>query len=156
MATVKYKDNQRKHLSAAERGKIDSGLTNHRTLTDIARELGRPTSTILREIRRNSEFQVGNSVTCANSRDCKKQHMCGDMDCDKVCGSVCKYKCRDYCDEYERIICQRLQKSPYVCNGCNKKNRDFCHHDKRLYRPEIAHKKYRNQLVECRRGFDLT
>ena len=52
--------------------------------------------------------------------------------------------------------CKRLAKPPYVCNGCNKTSKKYCHFDQRYYDPKLAQQRYKSKLVESRSGFDLT
>jgi IS30 family transposase len=57
-------------------------------------------------------------------------------------------------DEAGNIInpqCPRLNKPPYVCNGC-KSYTYACAYDKRVYRCDSAQNEYKETLVECRTG----
>ena len=52
------------------------------------------------------------------------------------------------------LICSKLEKPPYVCNGCNKLN--TCTLEKRFYRARQAQKEYEEIRSESRSGFNLT
>ena len=61
----------KRHLSLAEREEISRGLVAGRSLRGIARELGRPVSTISREVQRNGGTQAYRAVAaeqCAWTR----------------------------------------------------------------------------------------
>lgn len=51
--------------------------------------------------------------------------------------------------------CRLLEKPPYVCNGCPKRNRS-CTLQKHLYDPVSAQKQYHEKLSEARSGISLT
>lgn len=50
--------------------------------------------------------------------------------------------------------CRRLQRPPYVCNGCG--NLAACRLDKLLYIPDNAQRKYEDKLRKSREGVNLT
>jgi IS30 family transposase len=52
------------------------------------------------------------------------------------------------------LLCPKLRKSPYVCNGCESKNK--CRQTKYFYYAEDAHANYKTSLSESRQGIDLT
>ena len=83
------------HLSYEDRKNIEDGLNDNKSINQIAKEICRSHSTILREIDRNKVyFQPKQYGTYKNNN-------------------------------YDRdISCERLSKSPYVCNGC--KSRSGC------------------------------
>ena len=53
----------------------------------------------------------------------------------------------------EVILCPQLNKSPFVCNPCSKRN--YCRFSKQLYKPDEAHKAYKTTLTEEREGIPL-
>jgi len=50
--------------------------------------------------------------------------------------------------------CDKLQKIPYVCNPCTKKN--YCTKHKLYYNSKIAQKRYENVLKTSREGIDIS
>lgn len=52
-------------------------------------------------------------------------------------------------------ICPRLKKTPFVCNGCDKKSRSSCPYVRHLYEAKRADAEYRETLVEARTGIPL-
>lgn len=52
------------------------------------------------------------------------------------------------------LPCQNLLKPPYCCNGCERRYYK-CGFDKYYYEPRLAHKQYRDLLVESRQGIAL-
>lgn len=81
------------HLSYEDRKNIEDGLNDNKSINQIAKEINRCHSSILREIDRNKVYfepkQYGN------------------------------YKNNNYDRD---ISCKRLSKSPYVCNGCKSRS----------------------------------
>lgn len=118
-----------KQLTLKEREIICDMLNHNNTISQIAEELNRNKSTVLREIKRNviREYPKMN--------DCIYAHNCA------VRNSDCYNNCKNYTSE----ICPNLQSAPYVCNGCVDYNR--CKKQKNTYRPVSAH----NKMLEIRK-----
>jgi len=80
------------HLSYEDRKNIEDGLNNKKSVNQIAQELNRSHSTILREIDRNKVYyKPSNWNNCYNDKN------------------------KDYC-------CNKLSKPPHVCNGCKSRS----------------------------------
>ena len=62
--------------------------------------------------------------------------------------------CNSFCKDFQKHICDRLLKPPYVCNGCSQRYR--CSLEKRFYNAEDAHKEYQTVLSEARSGISLS
>jgi IS30 family transposase len=58
------------------------------------------------------------------------------------------------CDSYESVQCFKLNRAPYVCNGCGK--RINCLLDKKIYSAKYADDCYRETLVSSREGINQT
>lgn len=52
-------------------------------------------------------------------------------------------------------VCPRLLKSPFVCNGCDKKSRSSCPYKRQIYVAKTAQQSYEELLVESRSGVAL-
>ena len=52
-------------------------------------------------------------------------------------------------------ICPKLLKAPFVCNGCEKRNRSSCQYIRHLYIAKAAQKEYEELLSEARTGIPL-
>ena len=149
-----------KHLSLQDRKRIEQMLNEKKIFTEIAQELGKDKSTISREIRGHVEyFRVGgngqNYNACKNRYGCQKFNICS------TCNSPKKFKicrrcamCNLHCPDFEKEVCPRHTKPPYVCNGCGK--RSFCTLEKKLYMGDDAHEQYRTLLCESRKGVAYT
>ena len=146
-------------LTEADRLRIDEGLRKRMTVYAIAKELGRPARTIMREIRsrarasdKGAAYRVSNR--CVHKMDCRKQHLCAHCSYDgsrycRFC-RLCNANCSDFVEE----VCTRLSQPPYVCNGCPQESK--CVLRKRFYIHAAAQNNYREQLVETRRGANIT
>lgn len=80
------------HLSYEDRKNIEDSLNNKKSITEISIEINRSHSTILRKIERNKVFSKPSNWNCDN-----------------------RYENPSY-----NPHCSKLDKSPYVCNGCRK------------------------------------
>ena len=74
--------------------------------------------------------------------------------CKRMCRS-CNH-CNSHCEDFipRSYHCSLLDKAPFVCNGCSKKNP--CRLDKAYYRSSTAHRQYKTILVESRAGINIS
>lgn len=111
------------HLSYEDRKNIEDGLNNKKSINQISIELNKAHSTILREIDRNKVYYKPSNWN--NSYN-------------------------DLCKDYS---CNRLSKSPHVCNGC--KSRSGCRKERFTYYARKADDSYRELISSCRQGINL-
>ena len=143
-----------KHLTFDERSEIEVMLKHHRSFRQIASALSKDPTTISKEIRsRSLSRRIGgmgvNYNACASRFKCSKRHIC------RICHSERKHTlcrrcsmCNAFCESFERETCCKLDKPPYVCNGCS--SRLSCTLEKKLYYTSEAHQQYRSVLSESR------
>lgn len=81
------------HLSYEERKNIEDGLNDNKSINQIAKELNRSHSTILREIDRNKVYSKPSNFN---------QYLNNNYD--------------------KNLSCDRLSNKPYVCNGCKSRS----------------------------------
>ena len=136
---VSHKPN--KHLTYEEREFIEIGLSKGRNFTEIAKDLNKNRRTIAREIQKH-RFRKNPSGFNNSKNLCKNRHECKKFDCSK------KEKC------YEEETCMKLTGAPYVCNGCEQKNK--CRKIKYYYYSKFANDEYSEKLREARYGIDLS
>ena len=105
-----------KHLTDEERLLIENWLKARISLKEIARSLGKSTSTVSREIRKHSldtdkyaPYRPHNR--CVRRTRCDIRYLCPDLDCTRKC-STCN-RCNHVCDAYEEQVCYRLSDPPY-------------------------------------------
>lgn len=113
------------HLSYEDRKNIEDGLNNNKSINQIAKEINRSHSSVLREIDRNKVYFKPNQYGT--------------------------YKNNNYDRD---ISCQRLSKSPYVCNGC--KSRSGCRKERYTYYARKADDSYKELKSNARKGINLT
>jgi IS30 family transposase len=147
-----------RRLTLSERKTIGQMLDRNISLKKIAYELGRSTGTVSREIQRNSvRRKTGGSHSpfneCLHRSSCTEQWLCEKEDCrrERCCG--CDF-CPSVCKRFEPEYCVRLEKPPYVCNGCEVRRK--CTLAKFVYKASAAHKIYEDTLVDSRSGAALT
>ena len=112
------------HLSYEDRKNIEDGLNDNKSINQIAKEINRSHSTILREIDRNRKYSEPSTWN-----NYKSNHPGIDLSC------------------------ERLNHSPYVCNGC--KSRSGCRKIRWTYYAREAQKDYEELISSCRQGINL-
>lgn len=154
------KGNQ-KHLTLSDRIIIEKGLNDGKSFAEIARKTHKDPTTISKEIRKHSkvkEYSGYANVPCEANRNphvkCGLQHVCGDQECMRKCILCRKYRCSSICPHYQPQQCSKLDKPPYVCNGCAKKV--CCMMNKKFYSSKYANDEYRATLVSVREGINQT
>lgn len=112
------------HLSYEDRKNIEDGLNSKKSINQIAKEINKSHSTVLREIDRNKiYYKPSNWNNCYN-------------------------------DKYKDYSCNKLLKSPHVCNGC--KSRSGCRKERYTYYARKANDSYKELISSCRQGINLT
>lgn len=147
-----------KHMDEETRYAIRRGLEAHRSLTEIAKEIGSAGSTVSREIRNHLTVRrTGGGGQpfndCEERYFCEKRGICDGCFKDAKCRN-CSLQCVTRCRSYVKENCPRLEKPPYVCNGCEK--RAACTLEKRLYDPSAAQKEYEAVWAESHTGLSYT
>lgn len=140
-----------KHMGNDERIRIEFMLGCGNTVADIARTLGRAESTISRELlnrRVESEkhYACSNRL-CAHFDECKLTIFSGFSNR----GLRKNIKgCFGSCPNFREAVCERLNRAPYVCNGCRQEHN--CPMRKRYYIASGAQANYKGILVNSRSG----
>lgn len=157
---MKY--NKQKHMTLENRIHIQSALDAGKTMRSIANDIGKDPSTISKEIRKHRVYPKRNTFNdsgnkCALKKECKRKNICdsGSIVCQRKQCRTCP-RCNRLCPDFVEndFSCSKLERPPYVCNGCEKKN--GCRLQKAYYRANAAHKDYRSILVESRRGINIS
>ena len=130
-----------KHLTYDEREFIEIGLAKGRNFTQIANDLNKDRRTISREILKH-RFKKMPKGFDRNENLCKNRYECKRFNCSK----------KDEC--YEEDICYKLTGAPYVCNGCEQKNK--CRKIKYYYYSKFANDEYEETLKASRIGINLS
>lgn len=146
------------HLSLSDRIIIEAGLRERRSFSAIAAELGKDPTTISKEVRAHIKLnQAGGYNPCMIRKDCKHYgdlcHPC-KFTYGKSCHSCYRTKCFDVCQDFQPAQCSKLDKPPYVCNGCQQ--RQTCKLERHLYEAKFAQKEYEAIRSESRQDFAVT
>ena len=125
------------HLTLEDRKKIQEGLENELSRTEIAKNINKDISTVAKEIKNRRKLKprnpFNNPITCTKFKDCR----------------ICHGKC----SEYEEIKCTRRDRKVGVCNLCP--NISKCRLDKYFYYAKQAHESYLYTLKDSREGVNL-
>lgn len=152
--TEKLNNKGYKHLSLEDRITIKTLLDQCATQYAISKMLKRSLSTIQREIKRHSKVISHTGNDCLIKKQCKRKDTCNLKCFHKQCKSCTRKDCTEHCNSYVQSYCDKLQSSPYVCNGCNKYY--SCPYEKRKYNGKEANDMYLAELHDKRSGFDVT
>jgi len=153
-------DNKHKHLTLDERFTIKHGLDNGEPFKTIAKKIGKDCTTISKEVRARKTFVRKGAFglkfnDCARRFDCGENNICAGKPCR---GRLCR-NCRDVpfcgklCSLYERELCKKVKKPPYVCGKCGQRHK--CTLEKHVYDPKHAQNEYEALRHAARAGFDL-
>lgn len=146
-----------KHLTIENRIFIEYALDEQYTLKEIAERLGKDPTTISKEVKRNrvisSMKKSKELLRCQNYTDCSKKQLCKES-CIKICKKCTMINCYRVCPEYSSKKCLKLNRFPYVCNGC--KPTTVCHSERYQYRSKVAEANYKELLKSAREGLNVT
>lgn len=125
------------HLTLEDRKKIQDGLENELSRTEIAKNINKNISTVSKEIKIRRKLKprnpFNNPITCTKFKECR----------------ICHGKC----SEYEEIKCARRDRKVGVCNLCPDISK--CRLDKYFYYAKQAHESYLYTLKDSREGVNL-
>jgi IS30 family transposase len=150
------KRNKGKHFTIHDRTFIEDALTAGHILRDISDRLGKDTTTVSKEIKRNrmlKESQTQFFGGCINRSKCHKKHLCNE-DCKELCKKCTMLNCYRTCPDFTIKTCHMTKKFPHVCNGCETKT--TCKLDKYRYSAKHAEASYRDNLETSRSGINIT
>lgn len=158
----KYIPGNQKHLTIEDRIYIQNELDKGTSFKDIARFLCKDPTTISKEVkaRRSSDwFHKGTFLNaknfCTKRFRCKKTNACNKI---LLCGVKCAScpTCNQTCPDFQKEHCSKLDRAPYVCNGCSKKINHCTIAHKYTYNTRFADRKYRECLKDSRSGIAMT
>lgn len=128
------------HLTIDDRYTIENNLNNNISLKQTGRDINKHCSSISREIKNHYITKNIGSIG-RKFNNCLYRKTCPNR------GKNCNLK---NCIEFVEEKCLLLTKSPYVCNGCKKRN--HCTLSKQFYYAKEAQEEYEDNLRESRSG----
>ena len=153
--------NKHTHLNLDARILIETLLNQQHSFKSIARHLGKDCTTISKEVKSHICFEKSGTYGRSFNDCCLAfLHQCSiHKICQHCTSSHNRYcwtcgKCFSSCDSYEKYVCPKLSKPPYVCNGCLQRSK--CSLEKQLYKAAFAQKEYEQVRSESRSGFALS
>lgn len=149
-----------KHLDLEARMQIEEMLKERKNFRQIGKTLGKHPTTISKEIQSHKVYRKTgahgkNYNACLHKHSCTKRGICENCrnESNKRLCKTCAV-CNVFCADFEKKLCIRLQKPPYVCNACG--NRAFCTLEKCFYDARKADDEYRYVRSESRSGISFT
>ena len=158
----KYIPGNQKHLTLNDRIYIQNELSKGTSFKDIARFLCKDPTTISKEVKAHRLSDWYHTGTFYNARNfCIHRYHCQKTNaCKKIilCGVKCAScpTCNQTCKDFEKERCNRLDRAPYVCNGCPKQISHCTIAHKYTYNARAAHRKYFEKLQTSRCGINMT
>lgn len=135
-----------KHLSFDERLEIEKGLKEGNSFKQIGKALNKDCTTISKEVR-NHLIHKDTGAPGRPFFDCTQRKKCNFREKGIKCN-------QNMCSHYEKEMCPKLSKPPYVCNGCPHKSE--CTLSKQFYDAAYALCEYKDTLKEAREGITFT
>ena len=158
----KYIPGNQKHLSLEDRKYIERSLNNGSTFKDITRFLCKDPTTISKEVklhRVSDWYHKGSFLNahnfCIHRYHCRKTNVCRKIILCKIKCTSCP-TCNQTCPDFVKEQCNRLDKAPYVCNGCPKAIYHCSIAHKYRYDAVFADRKYKECLSSSRAGINMT
>lgn len=149
-----------KHLTTTQRIKIEKGLLDGESFASIARKIDKHPSTVAKEVKKYRYFPERENSTkklpCVRKNNCAMRFLCDKKDCIRLC-KLCflpsgEASCKVFCPDYTEKVCPKIQKAPYVCNGCPKFR--TCGLQHALYSAQQADETCHELLISCRDGIN--
>ena len=158
----KYIPGNQKHLSLEDRKYIERSLNNGSTFKDITRFLCKDPTTISKEVklhRVSDWYHKGSFLNahnfCIHRYHCRKTNVCRKIILCNIKCTSCP-TCNQTCPDFVKEQCNRLDKAPYVCNGCLKAIHHCSIAHKYRYDAVFADRKYKECLSSPRAGINMT
>lgn len=151
-----------KHLTLHDRQYIEDSLDQGLSFREIAKFLCKDPTTISKEIRLHRMNDIHPKRIFNNPHNfCKKRFRCRKTNaCNKIliCDTKCSscMKCNQVCKDFEKEQCNRLNRAPYVCNGCDQQKSRCTVPHKYTYNAKFAQRKYEELRSSSRQGVNLT
>jgi IS30 family transposase len=144
-------------MTLSERKNIEILLKEGKSFKEIGRNLGKDCTTISKEVRyhlveRKSGAWGQAYNACALRFGCKKSLLCNNQDCGRKKCNFCSI-CNNFCDSFIEEKCNKFNKPPYVCNGCDKLKK--CTLRKNFYVAKDAQDEYEYVRSESRTGIAI-
>lgn len=154
---------KQKHMTIETRERIEKGIREGESLKEIAKAIDKDPTTISKEVLKHrselvpeTNFQdVSPCTKCELFHKCKLMKICSNECPNKQCRSCHRVDVPNRCTMFIKARCKRIDRFPYVCNGCKKRSRT-CLLRKFDYIPIIAQRSYEKELHESRQGLNLT
>lgn len=151
-----------KHLTLDDRLYIQKSLDEGLSFKDISKFLCKDPTTISKEVRLHRSTNTWNKGSftnpynfCVHRFRCKRTNVCEKLFiCDQKCASC--HRCNQVCKRFEKEQCNRLDKAPYVCNGCPKQKHRCTIPHKYDYDAHFAQRKYEELRTSSREGINKT
>ncbi len=151
-----------KHLTLKDRCFIEDSLDNGMPFKDISCYLCKDPTTISKEVRlhRLDDVQPKRIFNnphnfCTKRFQCRRTNVCEKLIiCDMKCASC--LKCNQVCKAFTKEHCRRIDKAPYVCNGCPKPRHRCTVPHKYTYDAKFAQRKYEQLRTSSREGVNLS
>ena len=146
-----------KHMTEEDRQTIESCLRRGWTIAQISEKIGRPESTVAREVKKrridSDKGARASNALCAHFEGCTRRDVCA-VPCGmrKLCRNC--HRCFEACADFLPRTCERLVTSPFVCNGCERER--TCPLGKKYYIAKAAQGSYVGILHGSREGVRAT
>lgn len=158
-------NNKYTRLDFTKRLMIQSNLNEGASLSSIARLIGVSASTVSREIKthriKDNHVTRFHHNSCVHRKECKRHNVCPAME--KTCRKKNRFcyrcslnNCNTSCPDYEKEVCHKPDRPPYVCNHCSELVHARCPLTKYIYKASEADITAADTRSSSRSGINLT
>ena len=152
----KKKGNGHHHLTLSDRIYIEQELIQRSSFKSIGVFLGKDPSTISKEVKLHRFTPHCSETNYPRCINCRHYNVCNTPSDSYRSNHYHYYGTGDpayRCKDYDPHNCPRLDKPPYVCNGCDVIR---CGKVKYNYSAQKAQRAYEKKLSESRQGINMT
>ena len=155
---------KQKHMTKEMRERIEKGIRDNLSLKEIANAIDKDPTTVSKEVLKhrsecvpeyNFNEKPSPCTKCEKYLSCRLTKVCSNECPNRQCRTCPRVDVPSRCSEFVKARCKRLERFPYVCNGCPRRKRS-CQLLKYEYIPMSAQRQYEKELHESRQGLNLT
>ncbi len=146
-----------KQLTFDDRCEIEEMLKEGESFRAIAGKLNVSTTTVSNEVRLNRSTVKGKDASqkaqsrCARFGECHVVGLCRTCSSHAAsCKRCAKKRCYDLCDKFDRFVCPKRERAPFVCHKCAK--RGYCTRERARYVASKAQQKHDERLSSAHSG----
>ena len=123
---------KQKHMTKEMRERIEKGIRDNLSLKEIANAIDKDPTTVSKEVLKhrsecvpeyNFNEKPSPCTKCEKYLSCRLTKVCSNECPNRQCRTCPRVDVPSRCSEFVKARCKRLERFPYVCNGCPRRKR---------------------------------